>query len=68
MAAMRAETIPLGERVIAAERAFDRVFAGGAATEAALLDATRTAASVRADLRAEYLRVHLAALGAITEP
>ncbi len=67
MDAMRRDAVPLGERVIAAERALDRVFAGGAATEPAIVEATREAALARAALRAAHLRVHLAAREAMSE-
>ena len=58
-AAMRAETIPLGERVIAAEAALDRLFAERRATPAAIEAATASAGAAQAALRAAHLRYHL---------
>jgi Spy/CpxP family protein refolding chaperone len=61
LAAMRAETIPLGERVIAAEAALDRLFAARTVTPEALEAATAAAGAAQAALRAAHLRYHLAA-------
>ncbi len=68
MAAMRAETVPLGEALITAERALDAVFRSGAATAAQVDAATEAAALARARVRAAHLRTHLATRDALTEP
>ena len=57
--AMRAEAVPLGEELIAKEAALDTLFRKGHASEAALLEITRAAASVEARLRATHLKYHL---------
>lgn len=67
MAAMRAEAIPLGEAVIAAERALDAVFRAGPVREAAVEAAVRDAALAQARLRLAHLRTHLATREAMTE-
>jgi hypothetical protein len=58
---MRAETIPLGERVIAAEASLDRLFAARTVTPEALEAATAAAGAALAALRAAHLRYHLIA-------
>jgi hypothetical protein len=68
VAAMRAETVPLGEALIAAERALDAVFRSGRATVAQVDAATEAAALARARVRAAHLRVHLATRDAMSEP
>ena len=65
--AMRAETVPLGVAVIAAERALDAVFRGGMATAAEVDAASEAAGLARARLRAAHLRVHLAAWDEMTQ-
>lgn len=67
MAAMRAEAIPLGEALIAAERALDAAFRAGPASEAAVEAALREAALAQARLRMAHLRTHLATREALTE-
>ena len=64
--AMRAEVRPLGEEVIAAEGALDRLFATARATPAAVTDASGAAGAARASLRATHLRYHLQAREALT--
>jgi Spy/CpxP family protein refolding chaperone len=64
--AMRAEVRPLGEEVIAAEGALDRLFATARATPAAVTDASGAAGAARASLRAAHLRYHLQAREALT--
>lgn len=71
MDAMRAETIPLGEALIQAERALDAVFRRAAATgvpaTAAQVDAaTQAAALARGQVRAAHLRIHLATAAAMS--
>jgi Spy/CpxP family protein refolding chaperone len=63
---MRREAIPLGEAVIAAERALDAVFRRGTATAAEVDAASEAAALARGRLRAVHLRVHLATFEAMT--
>jgi Spy/CpxP family protein refolding chaperone len=58
-AAMKAETIPLGERIIAEETALERLFAEKRATQIAVNAATARVASAQGDLRAAHLRYHL---------
>ena len=65
-AAMTAEAIPLGERVIAAEAELDRQFRERTATPASLDDATGRIGAVQAALRAAHLRYHLAMLDVLT--
>ena len=56
---MKAETIPLAERIIAEEAALDRMFAGPTITSAMLTEATARIATVQGELRAAHLRYHL---------
>jgi hypothetical protein len=56
---MKAETIPLGERIIAEEAALDRMFAGPTITSAMLTAVTARIATVQGELRAAHLRYHL---------
>jgi hypothetical protein len=58
--AMQQETRVLGERLIEAERALDRLFAERRATPESLSLATGNAASLEGELRAAHLRYHLA--------
>ncbi len=64
--AMRAEVRPLGEEVIAAEGALDRLFATARATPAAVTEASAAAGAARGSLRAAHLRYHLEAREALT--
>lgn len=64
--AMRAETRPLGEEVIAAEAALDRLFAGARATPSAVTEASGAAGAARGALRAAHLRYHLETRDALT--
>jgi Spy/CpxP family protein refolding chaperone len=66
MAAMRAETRPLGVAVITAEAALERVFASGQAEAATVTSATEAAGAARAALRAAHLRAHLATREALS--
>jgi Spy/CpxP family protein refolding chaperone len=66
LAAMRAETVPLGERVIAAEASLDRLFATRTVTPEALEAATAASGAALAALRAAHLRYHLAASEVLT--
>jgi hypothetical protein len=65
LAAMRAETVPLGERVIAAEASLDRLFATRTVTPEALEAATAASGAALAALAA-HLRCHLAASEVLT--
>lgn len=65
-AAMKAEAIPLGERLIAAEAELDRQFRERTVTPASLGAATGEIGAVQAALRAAHLRYHLAMLDVLT--
>jgi hypothetical protein len=65
-AAMRAETIPLGERLIAQETDLDRLFAEKRITPASLQASTQAIGSTQAALRAAHLRYHLSTLEVLT--
>jgi Spy/CpxP family protein refolding chaperone len=65
-AAMKAEAIPLGERLIAGETALDRLFADRTVTRVALDDALARLAADQAALRAAHLRYHLAMVELLT--
>jgi hypothetical protein len=60
LAAMRAETVPLGERLIGQEADLDRQFAGRTVTPASLSAATQAIGATQAALRAAHLKYHLA--------
>jgi Spy/CpxP family protein refolding chaperone len=57
--AMKAETIPIGERLIAEEKTLDALFAAHTATPAAITAATAAIGDTQAKLRAAHLRYHL---------
>lgn len=65
-AAMKAEAIPLGEKLIDQERDLDRQFANGMVTEAGLATATRAIGLTQASLRAAHLKYHLATVKVLT--
>jgi hypothetical protein len=65
-AAMQHETSAIGERLIEAERALDRLFAEGRATPQSLSLATADAARLEGELRAAHLRYHLATVEVLT--
>ena len=58
--AMKAETIPIGERLVAEETALDRLFAERRVTRGTLDEATARIAVAQGELRAAHLRYHLA--------
>jgi hypothetical protein len=58
--AMRAETIPLGGRLIEQEAELDRAFAERAINPQLLTEKTAAIGATRASLRAAHLRYHLA--------
>jgi hypothetical protein len=60
LAAMRAETVPLGEKLIAQEADLERQFAGRTITPASLAAVTQAIGATRAALRAAHLKYHLA--------
>lgn len=63
---MKAETIPLGEVLIARESALDRQFAERHITPASLDETTARIGEAQAKLRAAHLRYHLAMLDVLT--
>ena len=63
---MKAETIPVGERLIAEEIALDRLFAEGRITTVTLTEATGRIAAAQGELRAAHLRYHLTMRDALT--
>jgi Spy/CpxP family protein refolding chaperone len=58
--AMQAEAIVLGRQVIAGEAALDRLFATGAAADAAILAAALEVGRAQGALRGHHLRYHVA--------
>jgi Heavy-metal resistance len=58
--AMKAETIPIGERILAEETTLDRLFAERRVTQASLESATARIAAAQGELRSAHLRYHLA--------
>jgi hypothetical protein len=65
--AMKAETIPIGERLIAQEAALDKLFADHAVTPEKLSTATAEIGATQAQLRAAHLKYHLSTV-AMLEP
>jgi hypothetical protein len=59
IAAMKAEAIPLGERLIAQEAELDRLFATRSVTPERLAAATRAIGETQAALRYAHLKYHL---------
>jgi Spy/CpxP family protein refolding chaperone len=59
-AAMKAETVPIGEKLIAQETDLNRQFADKTITEAKLVAAMQAIGSAQAALRAAHLKYHLA--------
>lgn len=66
VAAMKAETIPLGEGLIAAEAELDRLFRDRSVTTDSLNAATADIARIEGELRAAHLRYHLATIGVLS--
>jgi hypothetical protein len=64
--AMKAEAIPLGERLIGQETELDRQFADGTITPARLAGATAAIGTTQGELRAAHLRHHLSTLDLLT--
>jgi hypothetical protein len=65
-AAMKAETIPIGQKLIAQETDLDRQFAGKTISEASLTSAMQLIAATQGSLRAAHLKYHLAAAEILT--
>ena len=63
---MKAETIPLGARIIAEETTLDRLFAERLITPATLTEVTSRVAAAQGQLRAAHLRYHLTMKDALT--
>lgn len=61
--AMRAETIPIGERLIAEETSLDRTFADRSVTPRTLAAATAGIGAIQAALRNAHLKYHLMTAG-----
>jgi hypothetical protein len=57
--AMKSETIPIGERLIAQEAALDQLFADHTITAEKLSAATAEIGTTQAELRAAHLKYHL---------
>ena len=65
-AAMKAETVPLGERLIEQETDLDRQFATRSVTPASLQVTTAAIGTTQGALRLAHLRYHLAMLDVLT--
>ncbi len=59
MADMRVDAVKAGEAAIAAERALDRLFADGAASDDALRAAVAAASQAQGEVRLLHLRTHI---------
>ena len=64
--AMKAEAVPLGEKLIAQETDLDRQFAGRSVTPDSLKAATAAIGATQAELRNAHLKYHLAAATVLT--
>jgi Spy/CpxP family protein refolding chaperone len=64
--AMKAETVALGEKLIAQETDLDRQFAGRTITEAGLGAALQAIGATQASLRTAHLKYHLATVQVLT--
>jgi hypothetical protein len=65
-ASMKAEAIPLGEQLIALERALDRQFADRTVTAESLGATTAQIGALQGQLRSTHLKYHLAAVDILT--
>lgn len=63
---MKAEAVPLGARLIAAEADLDRQFSGRTVTSASLTAATAAIGVTQGELRATHLKYHLAMMDVLT--
>lgn len=64
--AMKAEAVPLGQQVIAAETDLDRQFSGRTITPVSLTAATAAISATQGTLRATHLKYHLAMMDVLT--
>lgn len=64
--AMKAETIPIGERIIAAETMLDHLFADKTIARASLDATTSQIGAAQGELRAAHLRYHLAMMDVLS--
>jgi len=64
--AMKAETIPIGKRIIEEETAFDRLFGEKRVTRASLDAATARIGAAQGELRAAHLRYHFAMIDVLS--
>lgn len=64
--AMKAEAVPLGQQLIAAESDLDRQFSGRTITPASLSGATAAIGATQGTLRAAHLKYHLAMMEVLT--
>jgi hypothetical protein len=65
-AAMKAEAVPLGERLIQQESDLDRQFAGRTVTPSSLAEAVAALGVTRAALQEAHLKYHLSTVGLLT--
>ena len=65
-AAMKRETIPLGEHLIRLESDLDGLFASKSITQASLKSSMNNIGTVQGDLRAAHLKYHLLTLDVLT--
>jgi Spy/CpxP family protein refolding chaperone len=63
---MKAEAVPLGQQLIAAETDLDRQFSGRTITRASLTAATAAIGATQGELRATHLKYHLAMMDLLT--
>jgi hypothetical protein len=63
---MKAEVVPLGERLIAEEERLDREFAGKTITESGLTEALARIGSLQGTLRTAHLKYHLETVKLLT--
>jgi Spy/CpxP family protein refolding chaperone len=65
-AAMKAEALPLGERLIAQEAELDKAFANKTITAATLADSTEAIGATHSALRQTHLKYHLSTVEVLT--
>jgi hypothetical protein len=64
--AMKAETIPIGERIIAEETVLDQLFRERRVSEASVARSTKRIAAAEGELRYAHLRYHLAMIDVLS--
>jgi hypothetical protein len=64
--AMKAEAVPLGERLIRQEADLDRLFSTSAITTDALSERTKAIGGTQAELRGTHLKYHLSTRAILT--